>query len=147
MSVPHATSKDDITEQWHIPKNTTVIINLHAIQQDPARYPQPEKFIPERHWDYVNKHTTTEQRFSQSVEDRPHLAFSTGRRVCVGIHLAERSIFMAISALIACFKFERESIHQLINTLHPKDIRSPIFTPSPYKVKVIPREDHIKKIF
>ncbi|CAO3623105.1 unnamed protein product [Cunninghamella echinulata] len=147
LSLPHATSENDKTDQWHIPKNTTIIINLHAIQQDPDRYPQPDQFIPERHWDYVIKHTTSEQRFSQSVEDRPHLAFSTGRRVCVGIHLAEKSIFMAISALVACFRFERESMDQYIDTIHPKDIRSPTFTPRPYKVKVIPRHDHVRSFF
>ncbi|KAI8098767.1 cytochrome P450, partial [Halteromyces radiatus] len=143
MAVPHATSENDIYKNWLIPANTTIIINLHAIHKDPIRYPKPDLFYPDRHMDYVQRqlHQQT-QRFSQTIEDRPHLAFSTGRRVCVGIHLAERSIFMAASALLACFRFERESM-DLIDIDTPKDIRSPTLSPSPYKIKVIPRHDHV----
>ncbi|KAI9495682.1 cytochrome P450, partial [Zychaea mexicana] len=91
-------------QNWFIPGDTTVIINLHAIHQDPAHYPEPEKFIPERHMAYVQR--DNRDKFSQTTEDRPHLAFSTGRRVCVGIHLAERSLFMAASGLLGCFRID-----------------------------------------
>ncbi|ORZ03472.1 cytochrome P450 [Syncephalastrum racemosum] len=141
LSVPHATSQDDVYQNWLIPADTTVIINLHAIHQDPEQYPEPQKFIPERHMAYVKGADT--KRFSQTVEDRPHLAFSTGRRVCVGIHLAERSIYMAAAGLLSCFRFESEVPLDVDN---PKDIRSPTFSPRPYEVRVVPRHAHVDKI-
>jgi cytochrome P450 len=141
--VPHATSDNDIYNGWLVPKNTTIILNLHAIHKDPARYPDPDKFNPDRHMEYVLRQN---QRFSQTVDDRPHLAFSTGRRVCVGIHLAERSIFMAASALLACFRFQRIS-DDLIDIHNPRDIRAPTFAPSPYKVNLIPRHDGVESLF
>ncbi|KAI8344468.1 cytochrome P450 [Chlamydoabsidia padenii] len=143
LSVPHATSDDDVYKNWFIPKNTTVILNLHAIHNDPLRYPDPTRFNPDRHMNHVLRQ---QQRFSQTVDDRPHLAFSTGRRVCVGIHLAERSIFMAASALFACFRFQRVSV-DLIDIDNPKDIRSPTFAPSPYNIILIPRHDGVKSLF
>ena len=114
-------------------------MNLHAIHQDPSQNPEPEKFIPERHMSFVETGT---KKFSQTTKDRPHLAFSTGRRVCVGIHLAERSLFMAASALVSCFKFEREG-DELINVSEPRDIRSPTFTPPAYKVRIVRRQNNI----
>ncbi|CAO3597682.1 unnamed protein product [Absidia cylindrospora] len=146
LSVPHATSEDDVYNNWHIPRNTTVMINLHAIHKDPVRYPNPDVFDPDRHLDYVQRQNL-QQRFSQTIDDRPHLAFSTGRRVCVGIHLAERSVYMAASALLACFRFERQDRQSLIDVDTPKDLRSPTFAPSPYKVKLIARHDGVKDLF
>ncbi|ORX45303.1 cytochrome P450 [Hesseltinella vesiculosa] len=139
LSVPHATSQDDVYKGWVIPKDTTVIINLHAIHQDPALYHEPLTFNPDRHWDYVTESANGDKRgISQSTGDRPHLAFSTGRRVCVGIHLAERSVFMAASALLATFRFECPDAAR-INVDMPKDLNAPTFTPPPYKVSVVPR--------
>lgn len=84
--------------------------------------------------------------FSQSVEDRPHLSFSTGRRVCVGIHLAERNLFIAASMLLACFKFERVS-DELIDVDTPKGIRAPNWAPSTYHVRLVPRHDTVRSFF
>ncbi|KAI9316801.1 cytochrome P450, partial [Dichotomocladium elegans] len=133
LSVPHATSEDDIYHNWLIPANTTVIMNLHAIHHDPTLYPEPHRFVPERHLHYTTK-------------DRPHLSFSTGRRVCVGIHLAERNLFLAASGLLSCFKFEREN-DALINVSEPRDIRSPAFAPPAYRVKIVPRHERVQALF
>ncbi|KAI7862275.1 cytochrome P450, partial [Spinellus fusiger] len=142
LSIPHATSKDDVYKDWLIPENTTVVINVHAIHLDPKRYPEPEKFIPERHMTYVLNSTEGQ---SHSIYNRPHLGFSTGRRVCVGIHLAERSLFMAFTSALACFRFERES-DVLIDIDNPKDVRSLVFSPKPYKIRLVPRDNGISRL-
>lgn len=141
LSLPHATSQDDVYEGCFIPAGTTVIMNLHAIHNDPVRYPEPEKFIPERHMDFVVQKTST---FAQTADDRPHLAFSTGRRVCVGIHLAEASVFLAAAGLLSCFRFECPG--PLIDVDTPKDIRSPNLIPKPYRVCIVPRHDNLSKL-
>lgn len=145
IAIPHATSKDDIYKNWLIPKDTIVILNLYAVHNDVTRFPNPSLFDPERHRSYVEQ-SQNKKVFSQSVEDRPHLSFSTGRRVCVGIHLAERNLFMAISMLLACFKFERVS-DSLIDVDTPKDIRAPTWSPSPYQVRLVPRHDVVASFF
>jgi cytochrome P450 len=120
-------------------------MNLYAVHHDPIRFPEPHLFKPERHMDYVLR-DDSRQKFSQTVEDRPHLSFSTGRRVCVGIHLAERNLFMAVSMLLACFKFERVS-DELLDVNSPRDVRAPTWTPCHYNVKLVPRHDNVKSFF
>jgi cytochrome P450 len=144
IAIPHSVSKDDIYKGWFIPKDTIIVMNLYAVHSDPLRFPEPHLFKPERHMDYVESNNN--QRFSQSVEDRPHLSFSTGRRVCVGIHLAERNLFMAVSMLIACFKFKRVS-DELVDVDTPRDIRAPTWTPTHYKTHIVPRHENVQFFF
>jgi cytochrome P450 len=80
-------------------------------------------------------------RFSQKVDDRPHLAFSTGRRVCVGIHLAERSLFMATACMFACYRFEGN-----VDIDHSKDGLSTTFAPVPYTVQLVQRHDNVNNL-
>jgi cytochrome P450 len=140
IAIPHATSKDDVYKHWFIPKDTIVVMNLYAVHQDNERYPNPNLFEPERHMNYVLE---SQQRkiFTQSVEDRPHLSFSTGRRVCVGIHLAERNLYMAASMLLASFKFE--NIDSPIDVDTPRDVRAATWSPSTYNVRLVPRHENI----
>jgi cytochrome P450 len=142
FAVPHSTSKDDIYKGWLIPQDTIIILNMFAIHHDPNRFPNPSEFIPERHMDYVLD-VQKRKIFSQSVEDRPHLTFSTGRRVCVGINLAERNLYMAASMLLASFKIERVS-NELIDVDTPKDVRAPIWAPTDYNIRLVPRHDKVK---
>ncbi|KAI8577707.1 hypothetical protein K450DRAFT_200912 [Umbelopsis ramanniana AG] len=139
LGVPHATSSEDTYNNFVIPKMATVIINVHAIHRDPKRYEEPEKFDPTRHMEYVKGKSA--QRFSQNVDDRPHLAFSTGRRACVGIHLAERSIFMAAAVLVACYRFEGSP-----DVSRSKANLATTFAPVPYEVRLIPRHDAVHQL-
>jgi cytochrome P450 len=141
VSIPHANTSQDLYNHWTIPPNSIIIMNLFAANQDPARFPDPQTFNPDRHWDHVMHRKDV---FTQSVDDRPHLSFSTGRRVCVGIHLAERSMFMAVSMMLACFKFDRMS-SEWIDTETPRDIYSAVLTPCHYKVRIVFRHDHVSQ--
>lgn len=143
IAIPHSTTQDDAYRHWLIPKDTIVVMNLYAVHNDPIRFPQPTLFQPDRHFDYVLNQS---KKFGQTVEDRPHLSFSTGRRVCVGIHLAERNLFMAVSMLLACFKFERLT-DQLIDTETARDVRAPTWTPMHYRIRLVPRHEGVRHLF
>jgi cytochrome P450 len=145
IAIPHATSKDDIYKNWFIPKDTIIVLNLYAVNNNSTRFPNPTVFDPERHRNYVEQ-SQKKRTFSQSVEDRPHLSFSAGRRVCVGIHLAERNLFMAASMLLSCFKFERIS-DALIDADTPKDIRATTWCPSSYSIRLVPRHNSVGSFF
>ncbi|KAG1459397.1 hypothetical protein G6F46_006926 [Rhizopus delemar] len=144
-AIPHATSEDDVYKGWHIPKNAVILMNLFAIHNNPLRFPNPSQFQPERHLEYVQE-SLRHHKFSQVIEDRPHLGFSTGRRVCVGIHLAERKLFMAISMLLACFKIERIS-EDLIDVNTHKDIHGVTWAIPHYKIQLVPRHDKVATFF
>jgi cytochrome P450 len=141
VSIPHSNTRDDVYNGWVIPKDTVIVMNLFAANLDATRFPDPEKFIPERHMDHVLE---DRQIFAQSIEDRPHLTFSTGRRVCVGIYLAEQILFMAASMLVASFKFERTT-DELLDMKTPKNVRDATYSPIHYKVRISPRHDGISE--
>ncbi|KAH8556200.1 cytochrome P450 [Umbelopsis sp. PMI_123] len=139
LGVPHATSSEDVYNNYVIPAKATVVINAYSIHRDPNRYDEPNKFDPTRHMDYVKGNSG--RRFKQNVDDRPHLAFSTGRRVCVGIHLAERSLYMATAALVACYRFEGS-----VDVSRSKGNVSTTYSPIHYHVRLVPRHDAIHKL-
>lgn len=67
------------TESFRIPdssviveKGTYVFIPVYGLHHDPAYFPEPEKFIPER---FIEK---------QSITPYTYLPFGDGPRICIG---------------------------------------------------------------
>ncbi|CAE6455364.1 unnamed protein product, partial [Rhizoctonia solani] len=88
IAVPHACTQDDSYKGYYIPKGAIVIGNSWAISNNPAIYPDPDRFDPDRFLD-------------PSVPDAP--AFGYGRRVCPGVHHADAAMFMAMASLLSVF--------------------------------------------
>lgn len=102
-AVPHATTEDDYYEGYFIPRHTSVVLNTWAIHRDPERYPDPERFLPER---YLGDDTNAADSAGQSdVTKRDHSGFGAGRRICLGTHVAERSMFLAMSRTLWALEF------------------------------------------
>lgn len=77
---------------------------MWALHHDPSRWTSPEKFDPDRYADYP-------KQASQYVNDgaaRDHFGYGAGRRVCPGIHLAERNLFVAMAKLLWAFDFRKK---------------------------------------
>jgi hypothetical protein len=71
------------------------------MQMNSQRYPEPEKFMPER---FLEHHqSAAAYANSHDVDARDHFSYGNGRRVCPGIHLAERSLFNIVSHLLHTF--------------------------------------------
>ena len=66
-----------------------------AMAHDESRYPDPHAFIPER---FLNDDG------SLKPNDIEHIAFGFGRRICVGRHFADSTVWMAIAKVLAVFK-------------------------------------------
>jgi len=94
----HASTKDDVYMGYFIPAGTTIIPNAWAIHHDPAVYPEPEKFKPER----FIKGT---ELIGVPQSERGHFGFGYGRRICPGMYIAERSLFIVFSRLLWGFSF------------------------------------------
>ncbi|XP_056004451.1 cytochrome P450 2B4-like [Ostrea edulis] len=100
MSLPHA-STEEVTIAGHvIPKDTIVMGHLKSAHMDPAHFPQPKEFRPQRFIDDVTGKITNKDRL---------IPFSIGPRVCAGEALAKSELFLMFTNLIQKFKFSKTS--------------------------------------
>jgi hypothetical protein len=85
-----------------IPKGSTVILNSWGIHHDPEQHPNPDQFDPTR----FTGRTALSPKYATSSdhEKRDHYGYGAGRRICPGIHLAERSLFLAFAKLLWAFR-------------------------------------------
>jgi len=98
LTFPHAVIQDDEYMGYHIPKGAGVLNNAYAIHNDPERHPNPRRFDPDR---YRNDFSTSAESTNCSdATKRDHWTFGTGRRVCQGMHVADRSLFLGMSRLL-----------------------------------------------
>jgi cytochrome P450 len=88
-----------------IPKGSTVILNVWGLHNDPSCKPPPEVFEPDRFVDCPR--SAAEYVSCSDPTKRDHYAFGAGRRVCPGIHMAERGLFVGIAKLLWAFSFNQ----------------------------------------
>ncbi|KAI9573125.1 cytochrome P450, partial [Boletus coccyginus] len=94
LGFAHRSTRDIIWRGYYIPAGTTVTGNQWAISRDPVAFPDPEKFDPQRWLD----------QNGQLRDDVKCYPFGFGRRVCPGMHLANRSLFIALALLLWSFR-------------------------------------------
>ncbi|KAF9058629.1 cytochrome P450 [Rhodocollybia butyracea] len=95
--VPHRAQEDDIIGGYFIPKGSLIIANLWNMLNNPAVYPSPFTFDPSRHIATPGK---------PAQRDPRHACWGFARRVCVGMHLAEVSLWVLIAMSLAVFDIE-----------------------------------------
>nr|GMC91324.1 cytochrome P450 CYP736A12-like [Ipomoea batatas] len=107
LLLPHASIEDCDVGGFHVPKNSTVTVNVWAIGRDPSAWSDPEKFIPER----FNKSS-----IEYKGQDFELLPFGSGRRSCPGMQLGITIVRLVVAQLVHCFDWS------LPNGLLPKDL-------------------------
>jgi cytochrome P450 len=100
LAFPHALAQDDWVDGYLIPKGTTVIINAWGMQHDATKYKNPEAFDPDH---FAGCTKLAPELANGAYEERDHYGYGAGRRLCPGIHLAERNLFLAMSKLLWAF--------------------------------------------
>jgi hypothetical protein len=80
------------------------MINWWAIHYDPIRFPEPHLFKPERF--IGHKLSAGEEASLQDPYQRSHFGFGGGRRICPGMHVAERSMFINIARTLWGFNID-----------------------------------------
>ncbi|TKY89373.1 hypothetical protein EX895_001904 [Sporisorium graminicola] len=133
LALPKATLGDSTYKGAHIPSGTTVFLNAWAIHQDRDRYGDVENFRPER--------------FLEPGEEnkQAHYSFGAGRRMCAGVHLANRELYVAFCKVIHFFKIEPSldpaeqeyDMNPATGCANPKGLSS---SPKPFKVRFVPRD-------
>ena len=97
-------SPEDQIGDMILPKGSTVVLNVWAMHHDPSTWHEPEHFQPERYTDFpalASSYTTADRR--------DHFGYGAGRRVCPGIHLAERNLIIGVAKLLWAFEFSERS--------------------------------------
>ncbi|KAF0914196.1 hypothetical protein E2562_027611 [Oryza meyeriana var. granulata] len=85
---------------YDVPAGATIFVNVWAIGRDPACWPEPLEFRPERFLDgEANAGTDVRgQHFHL-------LPFGSGRRICPGASLALLVVQAALAAMVQCFEW------------------------------------------
>ena len=85
-------------------KGTIVVINTWGMHMDPHQFSNPEVFNPDR---YMEHKSLAPIYAVGSWEGRDHYGYGLRRRICPGIHLAERTMPLGIAKLLWAFNFEK----------------------------------------
>jgi cytochrome P450 len=103
FGIPHTTTEDDWYEGMFIPKGTLCLVNLWQCHRDPTSYgPDAASFNPERFLDEDGKLIPG----PWETREDGHSAYGFGRRICVGKHAANDSLFISIATMLWAIRFE-----------------------------------------
>ncbi|KAF1977253.1 cytochrome P450 [Bimuria novae-zelandiae CBS 107.79] len=106
FGMTHATSEDDWYEGYFVPKGAVAVLNWWAIHRDPDLWENPDEFDPSRYLDYTQ--SAADYINATDPYERDHFAYGAGRRVCPGVHVAERSLFINISRVLWGFNISKK---------------------------------------
>ncbi|KAF5640841.1 oxidoreductase [Fusarium sp. NRRL 52700] len=112
MGVPHVATEDTIYEGLHIPKGALLLPAVWWFLHDNNIYSDPLSFDPDR---FLG---------TRDEPDPANEMFGYGRRICPGRFIADDTLFITISRLLATFNITR-AIDEQGNELNPKIEISP----------------------
>ncbi|GBN02218.1 Cytochrome P450 3A11 [Araneus ventricosus] len=80
-----------------MPKGTTLVIPVYAMQRDPKLYPDPNRFDPDR---FLSEERAKRDPYS-------YMPFGTGPRVCIGMRFGLMQVKTCLTYIIANFRIHR----------------------------------------
>ncbi|EMD96314.1 hypothetical protein COCC4DRAFT_77748 [Bipolaris maydis ATCC 48331] len=89
-SEPRQASTATVIDGYHIPAGTTVSISPYILHRNPKVFPNPTQFNPDR-WIDPSENTVEMNRW--------FWAFSSGSRMCIGVHLAMAEMTTLVTAV------------------------------------------------
>jgi len=122
----HKATKDIIWNNYLIPKGATVMGNVWSVGRDPAYFPDPEQFNPQR-W------LTKEGKIKEELKSYP---FGFGRRVCPGQYMATASVFVNTALIQWAFNIKPDSSAPIDDLAFTESANT---HPLPFKVIFEPR--------
>lgn len=132
--VGHMHGKDDDNvvvdgKMYRIPGRAPVIANTWGILHNPEVYPDPDKFVPERFL----------------VQNPPPIpeayVFGFGRRACPGTHVAQQSMWLSISNILANFNITKAKDENGVEIVpEERYTNDAISHPVAFKCSIQPRE-------
>ncbi|CAJ2639273.1 unnamed protein product [Trifolium pratense] len=104
LSLPRIASESCEIFGYHIPKGSTLLVNVWAIARDPKEWTNPLEFKPERFLPGGEKCDVDVKGNSFEV-----IPFGAGRRICVGMSLGIRIVQLLTATLAHSFDWELEN--------------------------------------
>ncbi|XP_035389009.1 cytochrome P450 1B1-like [Electrophorus electricus] len=92
VTIPHSTTQEVTIDGFLIPKDTVVFINQWSVNHDPEKWQDPHIFNPSRFFD---ENGALNKDLINSV-----MIFSTGKRRCIGEHIAKTEVFLLAAILL-----------------------------------------------
>ncbi|KAF2450909.1 cytochrome P450 [Karstenula rhodostoma CBS 690.94] len=141
LGTPHTASSDFVYEGKLIPKDTVVVLNTWSMHHSEDRWERPLEFNPDRYFT-----DTTLSSTSANLADpyeRDHWMFGAGRRICPGMLVAEREIWLAISRML--WAFDMVQIPEKPIDLKEYDGMSGR-SPVPFDVRLEPRFEGVGEV-
>jgi len=146
FSLPHATTEDDWYNGMFIPKGTILLSNLWQCHHDPSFYgDDAASFKPERFLDADGKILPG----PAETHEEGHSTYGFGRRICVGRHVANDSLFMYMATALWAANFERvrdqdgKETHLDVNAFVDTGM---VFKPALFESKITPRFPEVHSI-
>ncbi|KAJ7146934.1 cytochrome P450 [Mycena epipterygia] len=141
LGSPHLASEDFTYKGNFIPKGTVVVLNTWTMHHDPSRHPDPERFNPERY--IADTLTSAESAKLADPYQRDHWIFGAGRRICPGMIVAEREIWLTISRMLWAFRMESLLAEPIdLKEYDGLSGRSPV----PFRINLIPRHSNVAQV-
>ncbi|KAF8492384.1 cytochrome P450, partial [Russula emetica] len=139
VGLPHRSMEDDWYEGMFIPKGTVCIANVWHLNRDPEIYGEDAAhFNPARHLDADGNIGPG----PPATKEEGHVTYGFGRRLCVGRHVANNSLFINIAISLWATKMERKK--DVSGCLLPLDVDGfvedgLVVRPAPYECDITPR--------
>ncbi|PHH58662.1 hypothetical protein CDD81_4891 [Ophiocordyceps australis] len=138
---PHQVTEDFVYKEQFIPKDALLIVNAWSIHHNDDRFPEPQRFNPER---YINDTLSSAQSANLAdASQRDHWIFGAGRRICPAMDVAEREIWLSISRML--WSFTIEAVPEQPIDLKQYDGLSGR-SPMPFKVRLRVRDDNVTRV-
>ncbi|KAJ4289086.1 hypothetical protein N0V90_011428 [Kalmusia sp. IMI 367209] len=132
MGLPHTSDAEDVCKGYRIPKGAMLLANTWWFTHDPAVYPEPMKFNPDR----FMKTATHEPE-----PDPRNFIFGYGRRICPGRYVADNALFITIAQSLQVFQIKPTDVIPEVK-FEPGIISHPV----PYKTNITPRSPAHKEL-
>ncbi|KAF8032878.1 hypothetical protein BT93_D1687 [Corymbia citriodora subsp. variegata] len=97
LLIPHCPSATCTVGGYRVPKGSRVFVNVWAIHRDPLIWRDPLEFDPERFLHGEGNY---------NGHDFNYFPFGSGRRMCVGIMMAERMVLYSLATLLHSFDWK-----------------------------------------
>ncbi|KAL6871821.1 cytochrome P450 [Trichoderma novae-zelandiae] len=133
MGVPHRSLKDDVYGDFFIPAGSFVYANARAMTHDATVYKSPDDFDPDRY-------APLEE--GGGGEPFPKGQFGFGRRICVGKHFAEATVWIVVAVMLSTMRIEREQDADGIELLPAAELTNGLTShPKSFPCRIRPRDE------